>query len=199
MNKAILFLGVVVFVVFVGILIFNQSRAPKEAAPTNQLSNLTTGSPSPASSPTPTVDSNLPATVTATIKTEKGDIVLSLDTKSAPRTVANFVQKSKTGFYKNLTFHRVEDWVIQGGDPLGTGMGGKAMPTELNDKPFITGAIGVARGGDIKVSNDSQFFILKKDASYLNKLYTNFGSVQKGMDVANQIQIGDKILDVTVE
>src|SRR3989338_8496830 len=86
----------------------------------------------------------------AIIKTEKGDITLTLYPADAPKTVANFIEKAKSGFYKNLTFHRVEDWVVQGGDPLGTGTGGGNMPTELNNKPFIVGSLGVARGGNIK-------------------------------------------------
>ena len=136
------------------------------------------------------------ATQTAVIKTEKGDIELTLYVKDAPNTVANFVQKAKSGFYNNLVFHRVEDWVIQGGDPLGNGTGGGNMTTELNNRPFVVGSLGVARGGDIRISNDSQFFITKNDATWLNGQYTNFGIVTKGMDVANQIQIGDKILGV---
>lgn len=138
-------------------------------------------------------------TLIATIKTTKGDIVLSLYSKDAPKTVENFVNKAKSGFYNNLTFHRVEDWVIQGGDPKGNGTGGGNMPTELNDKPFVIGSLGVARGQEIKISNDAQFFITKKDASWLNKQYTNFGMVEKGMDVVSNIQIGDKILRISTE
>jgi len=135
----------------------------------------------------------------ATLKTSKGDIELTLYSKDAPNTVANFIHKANSGFYNNLTFHRVEDWVIQGGDPLGNGTGGGNMPTELNNKPFVVGSLGVARGQDIKISNDSQFFITKTDASWLNSQYTNFGVVAKGMDVANKIEIGDKILGITIE
>ncbi|MCL5970839.1 MAG: peptidylprolyl isomerase [Patescibacteria group bacterium] len=133
------------------------------------------------------------------MKTSKGDIVLSLYDKDAPGTVQNFINKAKSGFYNNLTFHRVEDWVIQGGDPAGNGTGGGKMQTELNDKPFVIGSLGVARGADLNISNDAQFFITKKDASWLNKQYTNFGMVEKGMDVVENIQIGDKILEITIE
>lgn len=138
-------------------------------------------------------------TDTAIIKTSKGDITISLYPNDAPNTVANFVSKSKNDFYKNLTFHRVEDWVVQGGDPLGNGTGGGNMPTELNNKPFVIGAVGIARGQDIKISNDSQFFITKKDSQFLNGQYTNFGIVTKGMDVVEKIEIGDKILGITIE
>ena len=136
---------------------------------------------------------------TAIIKTEKGNITLTLYPTDAPKTVANFIAKAKNGFYKNLTFHRVEDWVVQGGDPLGTGTGGGNMPTELNNKPFIVGSLGIARGADLKISNDAQFFITTTDASWLNGQYTNFGIVTNGMDIVKNIEVGDKILEITTE
>ncbi|MCL5009971.1 MAG: peptidylprolyl isomerase, partial [Patescibacteria group bacterium] len=97
-----------------------------------------------------------------------------------------------------LIFHRVENWVIQGGDPNGNGTGGGPMPTELNNKPFVIGSLGVARGGNINISNNAQFFITKTDASWLNGKYTNFGIVTSGMDVVNKIKVGDKILGISV-
>lgn len=135
----------------------------------------------------------------ATITTSKGKITVELYSKDAPKTVENFLAKAKSGFYKNLTFHRVEDWVIQGGDPLGTGTGGGTMPSEFSQRPFGVGSVGVARGGDPKISNDSQFFICTKDCSWLTGQYTNFGTVLNGMDVVLKIAIGDKILGVTIE
>ncbi len=139
------------------------------------------------------------ASATATISTTKGDIILELFGEEAPYTVANFIKKAKNGFYKNLTFHRVEDWVIQGGDPKGDGTGGGEMKTELNSKPFVRGSLGVARGSNIEISNDSQFFITKTDASHLNGQYTNFGMVKEGLDVVDKIEIGDKILNITIQ
>lgn len=135
----------------------------------------------------------------ATIKTEKGDIELTLYSQDAPNTVANFISKAKSGFYNNLIFHRVEDWVIQGGDPDGNGTGGGKILTELNNKPFIIGSLGVARGGDINVSNDAQFFVTKTDALWLNNQYTNFGIVTKGIDIVNNIEIGDRILKIELK
>ena len=139
------------------------------------------------------------AATQATISTNKGDIIIKLEAKKAPNTVKNFVSKATQGFYNNLTFHRVEDWVIQGGDPVGNGTGGGKMPTEINDLPFIAGSVGVARGGDIAWSNDSQFFICSTDCNWLNKQYTNFGQVTEGMDVVKQIEIGDTILSIATE
>jgi peptidyl-prolyl cis-trans isomerase B (cyclophilin B) len=149
--------------------------------------------------PTFGVEEGVKASYSATISTSKGDIRLTIFGQDAPRTVKNFISKVKSGFYKNLTFHRVEDWVIQGGDPKGDGTGGGLMQTEINQRPFETGSLGVARGGDIRVSNDSQFFITKSEASWLNQQYTNFGIVTEGMDVVNKIGIGDKILGIKVE
>lgn len=145
------------------------------------------------------MDTNLVSASKATIATSKGDIIISLDSKDAPKTVSNFVNKSKSGYYNNLTFHRVEDWVIQGGDPQGNGTGGGDQDTELSDAEFTAGAVGVARANDINISNDSQFFIVKTDSGFLNKQYTYFGQVASGMDVVNKIAIGDKIVSITVQ
>lgn len=136
---------------------------------------------------------------TATIQTTKGEIVIALFPDTAPNTVANFATKSQSGFYNNLTFHRVENWVIQGGDPLGNGTGGGQMPTELNNNPFIRGSVGVARGGNIQISNDSQFFITKNDSPHLDGQYTNFGQASSGLDVIDSIEIGDKITSITIQ
>ncbi len=135
----------------------------------------------------------------AVLELEKGgNITLQLFPDAAPRTVQNFEDKANKGFYNGLTFHRVEDWVVQGGDPLGTGGGGGQMPTELNERPFVIGALGVARGRDIRVSNDSQFFICTQPAEWLNREYTNFGQVTEGMDLVRGIRVGDKIKRITV-
>src|SRR6185369_9087872 len=139
------------------------------------------------------------ASYSAVIKTTKGNISVILRGDAAPRTVKNFIIKADSGFYKNLSWHRVEDWVIQGGDPQGDGSGGGSMQTELNQLPFTAGSLGIARKNDIRVSNDAQFFITKKDASWLNEQYTNFGQVTAGMDVVQAITVGDKILSITVE
>jgi len=135
----------------------------------------------------------------ATIDLERGgSFTIALRPDKAKQTVANFVAKAKSGFYDGKTFHRVEDWVVQGGDPDGTGRGGGKMPSELNDLPFSKGSVGIARGGDIKVNNDSQFFVVKSDASWLNNQYTNFGQVTSGQDVVQGIRVGDKIKKVTI-
>jgi peptidyl-prolyl cis-trans isomerase B (cyclophilin B) len=140
----------------------------------------------------------LAASVSATIHTSKGDIDLTLFGDQAPNTVRNFILKADTNYYKGLIFHRVENWVIQGGDPNGNGTGGGQMAAEQTTAPFVEGSLGVARGSNPQINNDSQFFITKTDASWLNGQYTNFGIVTSGMDVVDNIQIGDKILGITI-
>ncbi len=142
---------------------------------------------------------------TATVEMEKGgSFTIELfgsgpSNLSAPKTVENFISKANSGYYNGLTIHRVEDWVVQGGDPKGNGTGGGNQPTELNERPFIAGSVGVARGRDIRVSNDSQFFICLKPAQWLNKQYANFGQVAEGMDLVRKLAIGDKIKKITVK
>jgi len=140
----------------------------------------------------------LDASISATIHTSKGDIDLTLFGDQAPNTVRNFIIKADTNYYKGLIFHRVENWVIQGGDPNGNGTGGGQMAAEQTTAPFVEGSLGVARGGNPQINNDSQFFITKTDASWLNGQYTNFGIVTSGMDVVDSMQIGDKILGITI-
>lgn len=145
------------------------------------------------------------ASMSAMLKTTKGTITISLVVKDAPNAINNFMSKAKSGYYNGRTFHRVEDWVIQGGDPKGDGTGGGAFVSELNAKPFITGAVGFAAssamqvGQGQRVSNDSQFFIVKQDSDHLSGQYTNFGTVTEGTDVVNKIRIGDKILGITIK
>ena len=192
--------------------ISNEETGLQLANPTGRVNQIT---PSPLPSPTIAPDIQGVATTagnlisptkskeatmaTATILTSKGNIIVKLYPDSAPKTVANFESKAKSDYYKNMTFHRVEDWVIQGGDPLGTGTGGGTMPTEFSQVAFKEGSLGVARGGNRNVSNDSQFFVCTKDCAWLTGEYTNFGEVISGMDVAKKIAVGDKILGITLE
>lgn len=137
---------------------------------------------------------------TAIVELEKGgSFTIALRPDKAPQTVSRFVSKVKDGFYNGLKFHRVEDWVVQGGDPLGTGTGGGRVPSEYNDLPFSLGAVGIARGQDAAFNNDSQWFVVKRDSTFLDKQYTNFGSVTSGMDVVQKIAIGDKIKSIRVQ
>ena len=220
MNKLALF-AIIVFFGVIGILVLSNKDMGKptttdinfQISPTVAIPTLVSTNPdavtTPKASSAPSQPTAAPQNTTpapevenatkAIIKTSKGDITLELYPQDAPNTVANFAKKATTNYYNNLTFHRVEDWVLQGGDPKGNGTGGGNMPTELNKKSFVKGALGVARGGDIKISNDSQFFICKKDSTFLDGQYTNFGMVTEGMDVVEKMAIGDKILSISVE
>ncbi|MCS6803112.1 MAG: peptidylprolyl isomerase [Dehalococcoidia bacterium] len=133
----------------------------------------------------------------ATLETTKGRIVLELYPKDAPKTVNNFVTLARDGFYDGLTFHRVESWVIQGGDPLGNGTGGPGYRFE--DEPvrgeYLRGVVAMANAGPN--TNGSQFFILKRDTP-LPKQYNLFGKVVEGMDVVDRIVPGDRMTKVTI-
>jgi len=137
----------------------------------------------------------------ATITLDKGGtIVIQLRPDKAPKTVSNFAFRANKGLYDGLTFHRVEpNFVIQGGDPAGNGTGGSTQCTELSDLPFIKGAVGIARGSDINISNDFQFFVCIGECRFLDGKYTNFGVVVSGQDLADAVRIGDKIKTIRVE
>lgn len=137
----------------------------------------------------------------ATIELQKGgSIVLQLRPDKARCTVANFAKNARDGKYDGLTFHRVvADFVVQGGDPLGTGSGGGNQATELNDLPFTKGAVGIARANDIKISNLMQFYICIGSCRFLDGQYTNFGQVTAGQDIADAVKIGDKIKTIRIE
>ena len=138
----------------------------------------------------------------ATIDTSKGKIVCELFPKEAPITVNSFVFLAREKFFDGLTFHRVEEWVIQGGDPEGTGRGGPGYQIknegENNTHTHVVGTLAMARSQDPD-SAGSQFYILKKDAHWLDKKYTIFGQVTEGMDVVNKIEVGDEIKSVKIE
>lgn len=145
-------------------------------------------------------------TYVATLKTEKGDIVCELKTKEAPLSATNFVNLANGGFYNGLTFHRVEpNFVIQGGDPDGNGTGGPGYTVKgetTNGLKHTIGALAWARTGDQvnpeRRSSGSQFYITLAATPFLDNQYTVFGYVTSGMEVAQKIARGDKIVSVTV-
>jgi cyclophilin family peptidyl-prolyl cis-trans isomerase len=136
----------------------------------------------------------------ATISTDKGDIVIALDPSKAPASVNNFVFLAGEGFYDGLTFHRVvDDFVVQGGCPEGTGRGGPGY--RFNDEPvqgeYIPGAVAMANAGPN--TNGSQFFICSvDDRTKMAKSYNLFGQVVRGMDVVENIRQGDVMRSVKV-
>jgi cyclophilin family peptidyl-prolyl cis-trans isomerase/HEAT repeat protein len=136
---------------------------------------------------------------TATIETDKGAIVIELRYDKAPRTVHNFVKLAKAGFYNGVVFHRVvPNFVVQTGDPEGTGWGGPGytIRSQYNDLEYSTGAVGMASSG--KDTEGSQFFITHSPQPHLDDRYTLFGYVTSGQDVVDAIRLGDKVKSVTI-
>ena len=138
---------------------------------------------------------------TATIATDRGDIVLDLYPEHAPQTVNNFVFLANQGFYDGITFHRViSNFMIQGGDPTGTGRGGPGyrFADELRGNPLRheTGSLSMANAGPN--TNGSQFFITHAPQPHLDGKHTVFGKVTSGQDVVDSIVQGDAIESVTI-
>lgn len=136
-----------------------------------------------------------------TLETDRGPIEIALNSQHAPVTVNNFVFLARQGFYDGVTFHRViNNFMIQGGDPTGTGMGGPGYrfqdETRNNPLKHETGMLSMANAGPN--TNGSQFFITHSPQDHLNGKHTVFGKVVNGMDVVNSIRQGDKIIKATV-
>jgi len=139
-------------------------------------------------------------TYRVTVDTNKGPVVMDLMPSMAPITVNNFVALARQGYYDGLTFHRyVADFVIQGGDPTGTGSGGPGYKFE--DEPvqgsYREGAVAMANSGPN--TNGSQFFICNADCQKLAPSYNLFGYVVDGLDVVKQLRQGDTMDKLTVE
>ena len=135
-----------------------------------------------------------------TIETDRGTIVMELDPGLAPKTVNNFVSLARDGFYDGVGFHRVvPGFVIQGGDPEGTGRGGPGsrFPDEPVKGEYTVGAVAMANAGPD--TNGSQFFICIDDCRRsLDPLYNLFGYVTSGVEVAQDIAVGDVMTSVIV-
>ena len=129
----------------------------------------------------------------ATLHTNQGDIAVELFDDDAPKTVDNFVSLARKGFYDGVIFHRViPDFMIQGGDPTGTGSGGPGytFEDEFNEHPVARGALAMANAGPN--TNGSQFFIVTAESCpWLDGKHTVFGRVTDGMDVVDAISTLD--------
>jgi peptidyl-prolyl cis-trans isomerase B (cyclophilin B) len=135
------------------------------------------------------------------IETNRGDIELELYAEYAPKTVNNFVFLAREGFYDGIIFHRViNDFMIQGGDPVGTGTGGPGykFEDEFEGNPLRheSKVISMANAGPN--TNGSQFFITHSPQPHLDGMHTVFGKVVEGRDIVDAIQQGDSMAKVTV-
>jgi cyclophilin family peptidyl-prolyl cis-trans isomerase len=144
----------------------------------------------------------------ATFHTERGDFTVELFAKDAPLTVNNFVCLARDGFYDGVTFHRViPNFMAQGGDPTGSGMGGPGyqFADERNNRQHLAGTLSMANAGPN--TNGSQFFFCFEPQAHLNGKHTIFGQVTDGMDVVRQLRVrdpnrdrspGDKITSIDI-
>ena len=148
------------------------------------------------------IQANQSNELSAVIKTSKGDIHLTLYPEEAPMTVANFVNLAGRGYYDGLVFHRVIDnFMIQGGDPTGTGSGGPGYQfgDEFSPKRRhnSAGILSMANSGP--KTNGSQFFITHRATSHLDDMHSVFGKVSSGQDVVNAIAQGDVMTTIVIE
>lgn len=194
-TLAILAVAMIAFSVYVG---RNAGGSPGSAPTPTPSPSMSTGK---SYSAPPPMTINTAHHYLVTMQTNKGTITLSLDPKLAPITVNNFVFLARDHFYDGLKFHRVvPDFVIQGGDPQGTGGGGPGY--KFADEPvlgeYTAGSVAMANSGPN--TNGSQFFICTvDDRTKLAKSYNLFGYVTSGMDVALKIAQGDTMTSVTVQ
>ena len=140
----------------------------------------------------------------ATIKTNFGNIRVRMLPEAAPKAVENFLTHAQNGYYNGVIFHRViADFMIQGGDPTGTGMGGESIWGEPFADEFspearnFRGALSMANAGP--GTNGSQFFITHVPTDWLNGKHTVFGKVTEGQSVVDSIKQGDTISGITIE
>ncbi len=147
-----------------------------------------------------TIPGKSPMTITATIETEKGNLVLELFAGDVPMTVNNFVQLARDGFYDGLTFHRViPGFMAQAGCPNGDGTGGPGyrFDDEFTERTHVAGALSMANSG--ANTNGSQFFITYTPQHHLDGQHTVFGQLIEGMDVLESIENGDVMIRITIE
>jgi len=180
-KKLLIGLGVVIAVVLIVVIATIPEKPKTYSAP-----------------PPMTIDTS--KQYTATIETEKGNLVLELFAGDVPMTVNNFVFLARDGFYDGLTFHRVvPGFVVQGGCPIGDGTGGPGyrFDDEITEHTHVAGALSMANSG--ANTNGCQFFITYAPQHHLNGDHSVFGQLVEGMDVLERIEQGDVMIRITVE
>lgn len=140
-------------------------------------------------------------TIRIIIKTSKGDIHVTLLAADTPVTCASFLNLARRGYYNGVTFHRViPDFMIQGGDPTGTGRGGPGYNFDDECKRYLrhdkAGILSMANAGP--GTNGSQFFITHVPTPHLDGKHTVFGETKQGQDVVNAIRVGDSIESIEI-
>jgi peptidylprolyl isomerase len=193
-ERTILYIGIaVVVLVIIGVIWVLRPKSTPESAQVPSNATAPVSNAKQYSAPPPmTIDAN--KEYLATFKLAKGgEFVIKLLPDKAPKTVNNFVFLAREGYYNGTTFHRVlKDFMAQGGDPTGTGMGGPGyeFANEDSDLTFDKeGVVAMANAG--RDTNGSQFFITFGPQDYLNGGYTIFGQVVEGMDVVKSINLRD--------
>lgn len=184
-NKEGIALAIFLALVVIGLGVYSTSNIAKKTAnePVKQTQITATTDKQNMETTTPQANKHFEVT----LHTTEGSIVIALNNDQTPKTVGNFVDLAKKGFYNNTIFHRViKGFMIQGGDPEGTGMGGPGY--KFADEPFTgeytRGTIAMANSGPN--TNGSQFFIMHADYP-LPKSYTIFGHVVTGMEAVDKI------------
>jgi len=180
-KKLLIGLGVVIAVVLIVVIATIPEKPKTYSAP-----------------PPMTIDTS--KQYTATIETEKGNLVLELFAGDVPVTVNNFVFLARGGFYDGLTFHRVvPGFVVQGGCPIGDGTGGPGyrFDDEITEHTHVAGALSMANSG--ANTNGSQFFITYTPQHHLNGAHSVFGQLVEGMDLLERIEQGDVMIRITIE
>ena len=180
MIKTIIVFAIGISIVFV-IVIMNKSNSNEKSKNDSLIPTISSVTEKPA------MQIKQSKNYQAILKTSEGDIAVALSVKETPVTVNNFVYLARNNFYNNTIFHRIiKDFMIQGGDPEGTGRGNPGY--RFNDEPFAgeytRGTIAMANAGPN--TNGSQFFIMHKD-NPLPKNYVIFGKVIEGIDVVDKI------------
>lgn len=197
-KRNLLIIGAILIMVIISIaLAYSMQKQPAETGsiPSTAVESGALGDAAAVGASWP-VDSEVKKIV---LETDQGRVVMEVYPELMPITVENFVKLVDSKFYDGLTFHRVEDWVIQGGDPQGNGTGGPGWTIQLETNPQlknVRGAVAMARSQDPN-SAGSQFYILKQDASGLDGQYAVFGRVVEGMEVVDCIKPGDRMKTVT--
>lgn len=198
MKTPVLVVVIIVLLIPLGVAIFYHGKNANGSPLSSQVSptaSATPASPTPSTTNQPTTNPSAMTTANLKVpkdavsaskillKTDKGDITIDLYPKDAPYTVMNFVTLGARGYYNGIIFHRViQNFVIQAGDPTGTGTGGQSIygqefPDEINSHKIVQGSVAMANAGPN--TNGSQFFIVTQSAQpSLDGHYTDFGMVE---------------------